>query len=306
MKTNYNLLKTLIVSALFTAASYGQTTLVAWNFNGTSNTTVAGGVAAPTPSIGTGSAALVGGTTATFANGNSTTGTMETETTNPPNYAWNTSGYPAPGTGNETAGVQFNVSTVGYSGIIFRMEQRLSNTANNTYVVQYTTDNTVATPVWVDAQTFTVTPTPTAGDTWYNARIVDLSGITGLDNNPNVAFRVVSAYDPTSGNYLATDSTKTYVGGTSGTVRYDSVYITANTQLGVSQYTLANAFTISPNPSRHQVVNFNMAQDIQVYDALGKMLLNAKDASSIDTASFTPGIYFVRTATGITKKLVVE
>jgi hypothetical protein len=113
----------------------------------------------------------------------------------------------------------------------------------------------------------------------------------------------VSAYDPGTGDYLAARSTSTYAGGT---VRYDSVMITANTQLGVSQFELENGFVLYPNPSRHEIVNFNKAQDITVFDVMGKMILNQKEATSIDTRAFTSGVYFVKTATGFTKKLVVE
>ncbi len=304
MKTNYSLFKAFAVAMLFTATSWSQITLVQWNFNGDSNTTIAGGSLSPTASAGTGTAQLVGGTTASFASGNSTTGTIETETTSPPNYAWNSTGYPAAGTGSKTAGVQFNVSTLGYQGITFSFEQRLSNTAANTYVVQYTTDNSVSLPVWVDAQTFTFTPMETGtGDTWYNDRTVDLSAITELDNNPNVAFRVVSAFDPTAGDYLAARSTSTYAGGT---VRYDSVRIVAASTLGLEQFAAGQRFTIYPNPSRHEVVTFNVAQDITVFDAVGKLVHTAANTLSLDTRSYASGVYFIKTAIGITKKLVVE
>ena len=303
MKTNYLLLKSFALGIFFTTASWSQTTLVSWNFNGPSAATVPGGALNPTPAFGAGTAELVGGTTATFASGNSSVGTMETETENPPNYGWNTTGYPASGIGNMTAGVQYETSTVGFMGIVFRMEQRLSNTAANTYVVQYTADVSATVPVWVDAQMFTFDTTPDTGDLWWNFRTVDVSDITALDNNPNVAFRVVSAFDPEAGNYLPARSSTNYAGGT---VRFDSVAITAESLLSTPQFELENSFTMSPNPSRNQVVNFNVAQDISVYDTVGKLILTAKDASSIDTGSFRTGVYFVKTGTGITKKLVVE
>src|SRR6478672_2015245 len=132
MKNNYNLLSSLAVALLFTVSSFGQATIAKWNFNGTAADAVPGGPNAPTVSQGAGTASLVGGTTATFASGNTTAGTTETETTSPPNYAWNTTGYPAPGVGSKTAGAQFNVSTMGQVGITFTFEQRHSNGAANT------------------------------------------------------------------------------------------------------------------------------------------------------------------------------
>ncbi len=179
-----------------------STTITQWTFDGD----------VTTPSTGTGTAALIGGTTATFAAGY----------TGNPDRGWNTTTYPAQGIGNKTAGVEFAVSTVGFQDLAFSFNIRHSNTAANTIVVQYSTDGTT----FVDAQTFTFTPAPTGtGDTWYD-RSVDLSTITALNDNPNAKFRVVSAFDPVAGEYLASRSTSTY--GSGGTMRYDNVTITGS------------------------------------------------------------------------------
>lgn len=304
MKANYKSVTMLAAVALFSITSWGQTTLAQWNFNGTSDLTVPGGTTSPLPSTGTGTAQLVGGTTATFASGNSTTGTMETETTTPPNYAWNTTNYPGPGTGNKTAGVQFNVSTLGYSGITFSFEQRLSNKAGNTYTVQYTTNRLASVPIWVDAQTFTFTPAATGtGDTWYNDRDVNLSGVTALNNNANAAFRIVGAFDPSAGDYLAARSTSTYDG--LGTVRYDMVTVTAAT-LGTNELSASRGFSVSPNPTSHGIVYLSEISDINVYDIAGKLIHSAQQTETIDTQAFNTGVYFVKTGTGLTTKLVVK
>src|SRR6266436_5458287 len=63
------------------------------------------------PSIGGGAAFVVGGATAVFAPGSSN------DPADTDNSAWNTSAYAAQATNNKTAGVQFTVSTVGYSNI---------------------------------------------------------------------------------------------------------------------------------------------------------------------------------------------
>ncbi len=306
MKTNYNVLKTIAIALLFSAASWGQATIAQWNFNGPSNTEVPGGVSSPTPSVGAGSAELVALTLpATFASGNTTVGTLETETTSPPNYGWNSTGYPATATApDKTSGVQYNVSTVGQAGIIFRFEQRLSNTSNNTYVVQYTADRTAGSPVWVDGPVFTFTPAATGtGDTWYNARIANFETVTALDNNPNVAFRVLSTYDPIAGTYLAARSTSTYAGGT---VRFDMVTITSNVTLATNQFESKKAFAVYPNPTNKGIVNLSQPQDINVYDLTGKLIYTAKNAETINTQSFNAGVYMVQTVSGETTKLVVK
>lgn len=307
MKKNYNVLGSLAIALLFTATSFGQATIAKWNFNGASADAIPGGANSPTVSEGAGTASLIGGTTATFASGNTTVGTTETETTSPPNFGWNTTTYPAPGTGNKTAGVQFNVSTAGQAGISFTFENRHSNGAANTIVLQYTTDASAGTPVWVDAQTFTFTPAATGtGDAWYNARTFDFSGTPALNNNANVAFRVVSAFDPVAGDYLASRSTNTYA-SPGGTLRFDQVRISSATTLGLSNPNAqSNAFTIYPNPSNKEVVSFNQAYDIEVFNIMGKLVYKAKNVSTVDTNSFSSGIYLIKNENGAVRKLIVR
>ena len=315
MKTNYNVLKIVAIALLFTCNSWAQTTLAQWNFNGADAASVPGGGSNPLPATGSGTIGLVGVVSTSaipFAAGVNSTGVGSSDpiTTNPPNLAWALTNFPASGTGNKTSGIQINVNTANYAGISIKFDQRLSNKAGNTYVVQYTTDSTAPVPVWVDAQTFTFTPgTPTpgpaTGDVWYNSRTVDLSAISGLNNNDMPAFRIVAAFDPIAGNYLASTSTSTYDG--TGVVRFDMVTVTAATSLGVSQFeTNKNEFRVYPNPANKEIVTFNQTQDIEVYDTLGKLVLKAKNTNTLDTKSFHSGIYFIKTGSGLTRKLVVR
>ena len=178
-----------------------------WNFDSaTPDSTTSTGTT--NPSFGSGSASLVGGTSATFAGGNG--GGAD-------NSGWNTTNYAPLATGNKTRGVQFNASTAGYQNITISWEQRHSNTAANTVLVQATTNGTT----WSDVQTFTFTPAPSGtGDTWYNRSVV-LSNT--YDNATNFGFRILAAFDSGTGNYLASRSTSTY--GTTGTWRFDNVNI---------------------------------------------------------------------------------
>ena len=230
MKKNYNLLIFLLL--LFVNINvWSQINITRWNFNGPAADAVEGGNASPSPSEGNGTASLLNGVTATFASGTASGGSSDPVDTTPENYGWNTTTYAAAGTENKQRGVQFNVSTVDFTGIKFLFDQRLSNTANNTYVVQYTTDGNN----WVDAETFTFTPDVTGtGDTWYNTRTVDLTNVPELNNNLNAGFRIVSAFDPTTNDYRASRSTSTY--GPGGTVRFDMVTITAESTLGLIDF----------------------------------------------------------------------
>lgn len=299
-----------IFSAVFvyfifsTETLWSQTTIAQWNFNGTSATTILGGETSPLPSSGSGSAELVGGTTATFASGLSSGGSSDPVATSPPNYGWNTTNYAALGTENKERGVQFNVSTTGFGGITFRFDQRLSNTANNTYVVQYTADRTATTPIWVDAQTFTFTPDSggTTGDVWYNLRTVDFSLLTILNNNPNVAFRVVSAFDPVAGNYLAATSNSTY--STSGTVRFDMVTVSAAV-LSIDEFVnVQNKFLFYPNPVKDNMIYFNGFSSVSIYDNLGKNVLNATDVKQLGVSNLNSGLYFIKNSEGKVSKMI--
>lgn len=203
-----------IVPLLCSIITLAQTSFTVWDFN----------TQTALPSVGSGTLTNLGGITFTYASGAAGGGSSDPAAVN---NAYNTTTYPAQGTAPKTAGVQVAVSTAGYQNIRFRFDQRLSNTANNTYVVQYTTDITAPVPVWVDAQTFTFTPAPTGtGDIWYNLRNTDLSAVSALNNNPNAAFRIVSDFDPVAGTYLAARSTSSYA--TSGTSRFDMITISGD------------------------------------------------------------------------------
>jgi hypothetical protein len=304
MKVNYIFLKVFVCLIFSTGMMFSQTTITQWNFNGTSAATVPGGTSSPSTVIGSGSAELVGGTTATFASGISSGGSSDPVITSPDNYGWNTSTYAALGAESKLRGVQFNVSTVGYQGMSFRFDQRLSNTANNTYVVQYTLDRTAGVPVWTDAQTFTFTPAPTlTGDVWYNLRTVDLSAVTGLDNNANAAFRIVSAFDPVAGNYLSATSTSVY--GTAGTVRFDMVTIIAATVLGVDGFeNNQNRFSFYPNPVENNVIYFSDFTSVHLFDVMGKNVMNAKEVKQLNIENLNAGLYFIKNDNGNVIKMI--
>ena len=211
-------MKKILLSSILVGLSYfsqAQTSVIFWDFNSAVNdaSTSTGTDVAVT---GTGTISSIGGATQTYATGVSN----DPNTTD--NSGYQTTGYPAQSTTPKTAGIQFSANTTGASNLTLSFWQRLSNTAANTWVVQYTLDATATTPVWVDAQTFTFTPAPSGtGDTWY-LRTVDFSAVTGLNNNANAAFRVVSDYDPVAGTYLAARSTSAYGGGTA---RFDLIQL---------------------------------------------------------------------------------
>ena len=213
------LLASFVVLATFAQAN-ASIVLTQWNFNGASAASVPGTASSPGTSVGFGTASLVGGVTSTtFNNG---VGSSDLVLTSPANFGWQTTNYPAIAAADKTAGVQFAVNTTGYQNVIVSWDQRHSNTAANTFRFQYSTNGTT----FIDSTQFTFTPAATGtGDTWYNGRSVNLSSISGVNNNAQFAFRVVAEFAPTTSGYLASRSTSTY--GPTGASRFDMVTVNA-------------------------------------------------------------------------------
>ena len=188
-----------------------QVTIAQWGFDAETLT----------PDVGSGVAENVGGTTTAFAGGNPSTG-----------KGWNTTPYPEQGTASGTAGVQFTVSTAGYSDINLSWDNRNSNTAANRLRLQYTLNGTD----WVNfdadagnATNNTLSGTPAGfddgryitdvGAAWF-VRGAQFSGITGANNNPAFAVRMVTEFGNGT-EYLPSNPDGTY--GTGGTTRFDNV-----------------------------------------------------------------------------------
>lgn len=203
--------------AILTVASVSGDVIAQWNFNsrppdGNSST------GSTTPVIGTGAASLVGGTTATFATGDSLLDPAGTTD----NSAWNTSGYPAATAANQSAGVRFNVSTAGRQNLSLSWSEKASNTGSKYLRLQYSTNGS----------TFADWPAATlVSAAAFTAHTNSLAALPGVNNNPNFAFQFVAEFESTatgsgSAGYLAANPTSTY--GTAGTVRFDMVTVTGS------------------------------------------------------------------------------
>lgn len=179
-------------------SSQAQVLITKWDFNS----------ANLTPTVGTGTISLFGGTTATFAGG------FDDE-----NVGWRTANYPSQGLGNLSAGIQMQVSTLGKTGITLSYAVRHGIESANRQSILWSTDNSTYQP----AQVFTVTPASSgSADTWFT-RTVNLP--SGADNQANVYVRIVSSFTPGLSAYTASQSGATYSG--SGPWRYDDVSFSA-------------------------------------------------------------------------------
>lgn len=271
MKHFYYTLSFALFAVFF---GHAQTIITQWDFN---NITP-GDILTASPSTGTGTLALTGGAT-TPTTGSSGTGSSDVSTTN---VAFQTTTYPAQSTANQSAGIAFNTSTVGYQNIQMRFDLRLSNTASRWVQIQYTTDasnwQNMGDPIRMGGM-----GDDNAGDTWHNQNLVDFSGISAVNNNPNFGVRIVTSFSPiaftmvnTAVSYLAneayeparnpsTGSNSNYGGGT---MRYDMLTIegTSTAPTIVANPTVISGLNqVLPAPSAEQtfeVSGANLSADI--------------------------------------------
>lgn len=199
----------VIAAALMAAGSANADTITQWNFNSVpADTSTATGTL--TPNIGAGVISLLNGVTSTGFN--SGVGSSDTSLA-ANNSGYQTTTYAAQGAQNQLRGVQYSVSTVGFSDITVSYDLRHSNTSSRYEQFQYSVDGTNFT----DFALFD----GNVGDGWFS-RSVDLSSIAGADNNASFSFRVVAAFAPTTAGYLASNPASDYAGGT---WRFDAVTV---------------------------------------------------------------------------------
>lgn len=190
----------IMAIALRTANALSQTVVAQWNFNAESIE----------PTLGQGTATLLGNVTSTFATGSAG------DSSSSSNRALSIAGFPAQGKAARTAGVEFAVNTTGYENIVVCWDQRFSSTASRRAVFQVSSDGTT----FYDAFVFDA-----PGEGWTNGVIVDLRNYPDVSNNHLFAFRIVSDfYD--NGTYAPAKPDSTY--SSAGTWRFDRVTITGS------------------------------------------------------------------------------
>lgn len=218
-----------IALSLLNGKLNAQANIAVWNYDA-----ITGQPTNPVADVGNGSSSFIGSLTllnaATGMHPTTNNGCGTQNGTNPGAWAFTAN----PGATNESSGVQYTTSTVGYQGIKFTWDQRCSNTATNTVRVQYTTDGTS----W---QNFTMTgsnttfcngsidngrfETNTSGDQ-YRRISVDFTSITAANNNANFGVRILAAHYRTTGEFRQTANSSSIA--TAGTWRFDNVYFTGS------------------------------------------------------------------------------
>ena len=228
---------------LFTFTSILLSTMVAqsqialWNYN-----TIVGSPTTYNADLGVGTSSIVGTLTiASAATGMDpiiNNGCGAQNGVNPGAWAFTA----APGLTNESNGVQYNVSTVGYQNIKFTWDQRWSGTSVNTVRVKYTTDGLAWTDFVMTDQNTTYCNGVLDGGRFQNNGVgdqyrrvsVDFVAIPAANNNPNFAVRILAAHYQASGEFRQTVLTGSIATG--GTWRFDNVKVDggANTSIAAA------------------------------------------------------------------------
>jgi len=184
-----------------------------WNFNSRppDANTRTGSIS---PSLGTGTAVVVGGVSQTFFTGSSIDPAGGSD-----NSGWSISSFPPQGTGNKLAGVQFNVSTLDKRNIMITWAQQVSPTASRYSRLQYSTNRSD----FIDSGS----PVVMRDTNSFESQTVTLVGIAGVNDNANFAFRLVTEFEATAigttnSNYV-TASISDY--NTVGRLRFDMVTV---------------------------------------------------------------------------------
>ena len=194
-------------------------------------------------------------------------------------------------------GVVFSTSTVGKRGIHVCYFYKLSAAASQTHTIQYTTDGgTTWTPFtftatnptisnissggnyWIDIPNSVVYDTGAQSKTVFALISYDLSGITGIDNNPNFAFAVTPVFKPGTTSYSSSSGAKVY--GSGGTVGFDSVTISYDAVLPLSLKAF-NAAVIN-NTTK---LTWNTLNELNVANFEVEKSLNGKTFTALNTVN---------------------
>jgi Secretion system C-terminal sorting domain/Calx-beta domain len=120
----------------------------------------------------------------------------------------------------------------------------------------------------------------------------------GGDNGPEGITFIKAAQSPTAKNYVIVANE------ISGTL---SLFEVNTTNLSTDNFEFEpKTFVLFPNPNETGIVYFNRMVDYELYDYSGKFIASKKEALTINTSALSSGVYIVKTAEGITKKLVVK
>ena len=256
-----------------------QTTLTQWNFDSSSTS----------PTTGTGTLTLIGGTTPSstaYPTGN-------------PGLAYSITTFPGDTAASGTAGYRFAVNTSGVSGITVSFDVSGTNQSSRWQQYEYTIDGTNWTSLGNNNGDLT---------TVFASKSFNLPAT--CDNNPNLAFRVVSIFAQPANTAYASVQGGGY-NGNNGRWQIDNVRFSYNT-LQVNGNNITN-LKMFPNPAKS---NLNITSDsfkektVEIYNISGQLALATKTTNTpIDVTVLNSGIYVAKITEGEktnTMRLVIQ
>jgi len=240
-----------------------QNTLAAWTFDNLSP----GVNNSPQASAGAGTASAVG-----LGNSPSVVSLAGSSTGSGGPNSWQLSGFTTSGAIG-TQGAKFAVNTVGYYQIQASFDVYATVNAEAALQVQYTTEgsiwqnatiispgnsgvlatNTITTNSLVVGTYIILTNNGTAA--WDNQVTISLSGVSGVDNDPGFAIRIVNA--ATGTNCL--DTTGAQYVNNSGTWTLDNVVVQGISYDTVAEWTFDNIGPVAPDNSPLPAISNNTA-----------------------------------------------
>lgn len=169
--------------------------------------------------VGAGAAALVGGTTLNGwpAGSNSVA-------------SWSTTSYPVSNQLSKTAGVMFQVSTVGYTNTLVSFDWMPSSTASSNGLFQYSTDGGGNWSDWPSTNSLV------DGTAWASRNYLsfNLTNDSAVANCPGFCFRFVSVFKAGATAYAAAGGGGSTNYKTSGTWRFDDVMVSGTLLVALS------------------------------------------------------------------------
>ena len=219
----YALLSLILVSVCLSA----QVNIAQWNFNSpTPDADPTTGTA--NPSEGSGTMLTVGGTSSSFTSA----GTGSSDSASTDNSALTLTGFPSQSSDNETAGVEFRVSTERYRNIVIKWDQNWSNASSSYIRIQYSMNAGSSWFNYVEGgdTTKNLYFAKAGGNTWRNGIVADFSNVGGVADNPDFRFKILTHYAPDTNIYEPANAASTYDGNAS--ISLDMVTVTGEYFLG--------------------------------------------------------------------------
>ncbi len=223
-----------------------------------------------------------------------------------------------------TQGAEFDISTVGRTGITLSFDWYSTTQGIRDLQVEYTTDTTQTSIDSAAGWTPIGAPFQALGNDFYGDNpngpptgvFVSFQGMTSVENDPNFGVRLVAAYDPALPNYnqSATPPTGEFAAasldsggnvvqynGSSGNWRFDNISLNGTTVNGApgitlepqsqnvvnnTQVMLSAAATGSPNPTVQWEVSTDKGSTFNV--VIGGNVVTCGSNPTTSTYTFTP------------------